>query len=107
MGPDHWSRSRTEKNQESLDYYRERSGAPGVREGGGLRNHYCMACDGVIPTDQKSDTCPHCGIKIEGETRRYFNWVEIDSPPPSDHKLVGLLAVGALLLMFIVWWLVR
>lgn len=107
MGPDHWSRSRTEKNTESIEYYRERSRAPGVKEGGGLRNHYCMACDGVIPIDPPTDTCPHCGIKIEGKTRRYFNWVEIDSTPPSDLKLVGFLAMGATVLALLLWWLIR
>ena len=39
--------------------------------------------------------------------KRYFNWVEIDSPPASDAKallpfFLGILAVVALLLW---WWL--
>ena len=30
MGDHHWSRTRGERNAEALDYYRERSKAPGV-----------------------------------------------------------------------------
>jgi len=53
-----------------------------------------MNCDGVIPHEESNEICPHCGTKIEGETRRYFNWVEIDQPPPSDRKLqLTLLAI--------------
>ena len=33
----HWSRLREGKNQEAMDYYRQRSKAPGVAEGGGVR----------------------------------------------------------------------
>ena len=105
MGPDHWSRSRGDKNQESVEYYRDRSQAPGVREGGGPRNHYCMACDGVIPTDQSGDRCPHCGEKIQGETRRYFNWVEIDQTPPSDRKLQLALLGIFMAVVGLIWFL--
>jgi hypothetical protein len=93
----HWTRSRKASNQEALDYYRERSHAPGVAEGGGPRNFYCMQCDGVIPTDQEGAACPHCGVSLEGVARRYFNWVEIDQPPSSD--LRALLPVAAALLV--------
>ena len=51
MGPDHWSVARKDENQEALEYYRQRSHAPGVEEGGGPRNFYCMRCDGVIPVE--------------------------------------------------------
>lgn len=108
IGPGHWSRTRGEKNQESIEYYRDRSQAPGVREGGGPRNHYCMNCDGVIPHEESNEICPHCGTKIEGETRRYFNWVEIDEPPRSDlaallpYLLGGALVVLAALLLLLI-----
>ena len=48
LGDDHWSKSRAGQNEEALEYYRERSKAPGVEGGGGMRNHYCFECDGVI-----------------------------------------------------------
>ena len=103
----HWTRSREGQNQEALEYYRERSHAPGVAEGGGPRNHYCMQCDGVIPTDHEGEACPHCGASLEGVTRRYFNWVEIDEPPRSDlaallpYLIGGALVVIALLLLLL------
>ncbi len=53
LGEDHWSKSRAGENEEALEYYRERSKAPGVEDGGGMRNHYCFECDGVI--DVRSD----------------------------------------------------
>lgn len=84
----HWTRARADANQEAIDYYRERSHAPGVAEGGGPRNFYCMSCDGVIPIELEGEPCPHCGTKSEGEARRYFNWVEIDRPPTSDARAV-------------------
>ena len=93
----HWTRSRKARNQEALDYYRQRSQAPGVAEGGGPRNFYCMNCDGVIPTDLEGELCPHCGTSLEGAARRYFNWVEIDQPPGSD--LRALLPVAAIVLV--------
>jgi hypothetical protein len=110
MGPDHWSRARAGANAEALDYYRQRSQAAGVREGGGARNHYCMDCDGVIPFEHQGDACPHCGATQTGDSRRYFNWVEIDRPPPSDLRallpVVGLGALGlTLVVLALVWWL--
>jgi len=104
----HWTRSRKDSNQEALDYYRERSHAPGVAEGGGPRNFYCMECDGVIPAEHEGDTCPHCDASLEGVTRRYFNWVEIDEPPRSDlaallpYLLGGALVVLAALLLLLI-----
>ena len=53
LGEDHWSKARAGENQEALDYYRERSKAPGVEAGGGLRNHYCFECDGVIELEHR------------------------------------------------------
>jgi hypothetical protein len=111
MGPDHWSRARAGENEEALEYYRERSRAPGVAEGGAERNHYCMHCDGVIPFDPAITSCPHCGRELEGGAKRYFNWVELNEPPKSD---VGTLlvfggGVGAILLVLgaVVWWFWR
>lgn len=101
----HWTRARQESNQEALDYYRERSKAPGVAEGGGPRNFYCMNCDGVIPIEGEGQPCPHCGHSGEGEARRYFNWVEIDRPPTSDAKAVLPLLFGALAILGIGVWL--
>lgn len=97
MSENHWSRTRGERNKEAIDYYRERSQAPGVAEGGEARNFYCMECDGVIPWDDfQAGSCPHCGAKIEGSARRYFNWVEIDRTPTTDRTAM-LLAAGILL----------
>lgn len=94
MSKNHWSKTRGERNREALDYYRERSHAPGVADGGDARNFYCMECDGVIPWDSfEGGACPHCGAEIDGSVRRYFNWVEIDRPPASDRTAL-LLAVG-------------
>jgi hypothetical protein len=106
MGEHHWSRARAGQNAEALDYYRERSRAPGVAEGGGPRNMYCMQCDGVIPLDpppaSPPDACPHCGRAIEGEARRYFNWVELDRAPRSDWRaLWPFVAGGAALLVLL------
>ena len=84
MSEHHWSRARRESNQEALEYYRERSQAPGVAEGGSERNFYCMECAGVIPHAPTPAACPHCGVAIEGGVRRYFNWVEMNEPPKSD-----------------------
>ncbi len=101
----HWSRTRREMNEEALEYYRERSKAPGVAEGGGLRNVYCMECDGVIPVEydraEPADrgakrTCPHCGVELDASIQRMFNWVEIDRAPPSDVRALLPLALGAL-----------
>ncbi len=99
MSEHHWSRTRGERNREAIDYYRERSQAPGVAEGGEARNHFCMDCDGVIPWDDfKGDSCPHCGAKIDGSVRRYFNWVEIDRTPHAD-RTAALLATGIALVL--------
>jgi len=95
----HWSRARKDSNQEALAYYRERSHAPGVREGGEERNFYCMECDGVIPYDPATRACPHCGATLDAKARRYFNWVEINEPAESDLRaLLPLLLGGALVL---------
>ena len=110
MSDDHWSRSRRDANEEALDYYRQRSQAPGVAEGGGPRNFYCMACDGVVPADHEGSSCPHCAEPIEGRTRRYFNWVEIDEPPRGDAGpvfVIGLavMTVIVVLLALLAWWI--
>ena len=86
---------------------------PGVAEGGAARNAYCMACDGVVPYDEAGalpERCPHCGAAIEGNARRYFNWVEIDQPAESDLRallpwIAGALAVLSLLLFLAIRWL--
>jgi len=110
LGEDHWSKARAGENEEALDYYRERSKAPGVEEGGGPRNHYCFECDGVIeleydsrqPAPKVPETCPHCGAKIEGGARRMFNWVEIDQPPASDARALMMPALGGLLVLAVI-----
>lgn len=105
MSERHWSRARAGTNAEALEYYRERSKAPGVAAGGGARNFYCMACDGVVDADAGLARCPHCGAALEGMARRYFNWVEIDKPPASDARplfrllLLVVLGVGAAVLL--------
>ncbi|MCA9003433.1 MAG: hypothetical protein KDB61_16025, partial [Planctomycetes bacterium] len=86
MGPDHWTQAREDANGEDIACYRERSRAPGVAQGGGSRNFYCMECDGVIPSDPPQKTCPHCGVAIRGEVGRHFDRVEIATPPASDWK---------------------
>jgi hypothetical protein len=67
-----------------------------------------MDCDGVIPSDPPATECPHCGVPIQGEVRRYFNWVEIDSPPTSDWLALRpyfLLALLILVSLFaLLWW---
>ncbi len=95
MGEHHWSKARAGTNEEALDYYRQRSHAPGVAEGGSSRNHYCMQCDGVIPFEHAEPNCPHCGAEITGEARRYFNWVELNEPPRSDLRSLLPLFIGA------------
>jgi hypothetical protein len=108
MSERHWSKTRKDSNREALDYYRERSKAPGVAEGGAERNFYCMRCDGVIPFETKAVTCPHCGEALDEHVKRYFNWVEIGEPPASDFLpllKVAALGFGALLvLVVLVWW---
>lgn len=111
MGPHHWSRAREGTNEEAMAYLRERSGAPGVAEGGAERNHYCMRCDGVIPFDPNGTACPHCGEPIEGAARRYFNWVEIDKPPASDASAVltvlAILGVALVGVGYLLWRIAR
>ncbi len=105
----HWSKRREGQNAEAMDYYRERSKAPGVEEGGGVRAQYCQECDGVIPLEydqrkpadtSKVEHCPHCGAEINPRVRRMFNWVEIDQPPPSDLAVV-LPYIGIILLLVV------
>jgi hypothetical protein len=118
IGEHHWTRAREGMNEEDFEYFRERSKAPGVREGGGARNHYCMQCNGVVPLeyDQRDpastipEHCPHCGAELDARVRAMFNWVEIDQPPDSDLKALALPALGVLLLLagvvaLFVWWL--
>ena len=101
-GGQHWSRARAGLHPEAIGYYRERSKAPGVAEGGAERNFYCMHCDGVIPHDHAAGACPHCGRPIEGRSRRYFNWVEINEPVRSDVRALLPLAAGGALLLLVV-----
>ncbi|MEZ6013916.1 MAG: hypothetical protein R3F49_02275 [Planctomycetota bacterium] len=112
MTEHHWSRTRGERNSEAIEYYRERSQAPGVAEGGAARNSYCMDCDGVIPWDGfEGGACPHCGAPLEGGARRYFNWVELDRAPEGDARAVllvlGAVALGVGLLAALVGWCLR
>lgn len=103
MSEHHWSKTRGERNAEAIDYYRDRSKAPGVAEGGDARNFYCMECDGVIPWDDfEGDACPHCGAEIEGNTRRYFNWVEIDRTPETDKAALAIVVGGVLVILALV-----
>ena len=109
----HWSRLRHGKNQEAMDYYRQRSKAPGVAEGGGVRSSYCLECEGVIPLEydqrieaelETGQVCPHCGAPVDPRVRRMFNWVEIDQPPPSDIApllpyIFGFMAIVATMLL--------
>lgn len=100
MSDRHWSRTRGERNAEAIDYYRQRSAAPGVADGGAARNSYCMACDGVVPWDGfQGGACPHCGAPLEGNVRRYFNWVEIDRPPQGDARAVLPWLLGGLVVV--------
>ena len=103
----HWSRARREQNQEALEYYRSRSKAPGVREGGAERNFYCMRCDGVIPHAGGATACPHCGEPLDEAVRRYFNWVEVDQRTGSDFRaLLPALLGGLALLALLAWGLI-
>lgn len=114
MSDRHWSRAREGTNKEAVDYYRERSHAPGVAEGGGARNMYCMQCDGVIPIAhqpvQPLEVCPHCQAPLEGDVKRYFNWVEIDRAPASDMRALRPLFLSVFVIVVsvvgFVWWLV-
>ena len=102
------SPERAERNREAIDYYRDRSRAPGVESGGEARNFYCMACDGVIPHEHEGAGCPHCGAAIDERVRRYFNWVEIDRPGEGDFRaLLPWLVVGAGVVGGLGWWFVN
>lgn len=111
----HWAKARRGLHEEEIEFLRERSRAPGVAEGGALRNHYCMECHGVIPLEYDSresaeatppENCPHCGAALEGGVRMMFNWVEMDQVPGSDLRAllpffaagIAFLAILALLL---------
>jgi hypothetical protein len=97
---------RNGRNVEAIEYYRQRSKAPGVAEGGAERNFYCMKCDGVIPFDGAPESCPHCGEPIDEHVKRYFNWVEINEPPQSDVKaLLPWIALGGLVVLGVVAWI--
>lgn len=107
MSDSHWSRARSGTNEEALEYYRERSRAPGVAEGGAERNYWCMECDGVIPHDHAGTACPHCGASLEGMAKRYFNWVEINEPARSDFAALAkpaLLFLALAAAVALVWW---
>ena len=98
MSDAHWSRSRRGSNREALEYYRQKSRAPGVAEGGAPRNQYCLECGGVVPLSYDSreplargrepERCPHCRAELEGRVRQMFNWVETDQVPEGDAKAV-------------------
>ena len=102
MSDAHWSRARRDKNAEALEYYRQRSRAPGVAEGGEARNFFCMKCDGVIPHDFRGGHCPHCNAELDERIKRYFNWVEINEPPASDFMALLPLALGGLAVIVVV-----
>ncbi len=114
MSDEHWSRTRGDRNDEVIEYYRSRGEAPGVESGGAVRNHYCMKCDGIIPlsyfqmrpADNEERHCPHCGVKLDQRIHRMFNWVEIDQPPGSDLKvLMPVIIVAVVVLAALAWWL--
>lgn len=111
---DHWSRNRSERNHEALEYLREKSRAPGVAEGGAERNQYCMECGGVLPlayvSSQPADRanlahCPHCGAEIHPTVRAMFNWVEIDQVPRGDFAALApwLVGAGVLVAALVAW----
>ena len=99
MSAAHWSKARKDSNPEAMEYLRERSQAPGVKEGGSERNFYCMHCDGVIPHAPPRETCPHCGTLLDLSVKRYFNWVEMNDPPKSDLRALLPFFLCALLLL--------
>ena len=108
MSDRHWSRARRDHNREAIDYLRERSRAPGVAEGGGARNFYCMNCDGVIPHDAPGSSCPHCGAAIEAGVRRYFNWVEMSEPQRREPRvLLPWILLALLALSLGAWYFLR
>jgi hypothetical protein len=108
----HWSRARAGANREAIEHLRQRSHAPGVAEGGGARNHYCMECKGVVPfADPPPERCPHCGAALDEHVRAMFNWVEIDSAPSGDAaSLARVLALGLAALVLVAalaYWMLR
>jgi hypothetical protein len=114
---DHWSRTRSERNRETLEYLREKSRAPGVAEGGAERNQYCMQCGGVLPLAyvssqpadrDRSTNCPHCGAEVHPTVRAMFNWVEIDQVPRGDFAALAPWLLGVVLLVgaALVYWLI-
>jgi hypothetical protein len=110
MSDQHWSRARADRNAAAIEYYRQRSRAPGIAEGGAPRNFYCMRCDGVIPFDTPRKDCPHCKAALDERVVRCFNWVEINEPPASDVRalLVPVAAAAVILLatavLVYLWW---
>ena len=107
VGDQHWTRARRDANREAIEHYRRRSRAPGVAEGGGLRAHYCMSCDGVLPlaydsrepASRERATCLHCGAELEGRVRAMFNWVETDQVPESDLRALLPLALAVVVVV--------
>jgi len=94
MSEHHWSKKRAGANREAIEHLRRRSQAPGVAEGGGPRNHYCLECKGVIPFAKPApERCPHCGAALDEHVRAMFNWVEIDDTPKGDAAALARLAV--------------
>lgn len=105
LGDDHWSRARTERNAEEIEYLRAKSRVPGMEGEVAERNHYCMECGGVLPllydrnrpADRAaSEHCPHCGAELDANVRAMFNWVEIDQVPSSDAAAVLPIAFAVL-----------
>jgi len=109
----HWSKKRAGSNRDAIEYMRDRSHAPGVADGGGARNVYCMGCQGVIPFDgsRKPEVCPHCGVALDEHVQAMFNWVEIDDAPTGDFAaLVRVAAIGLAVLTalgVLAWWILR
>lgn len=115
MSDQHWSKARSEMNEEALDYLRDRSTKPGVASGGAARNMYCPSCQGVIPLNYDSreaptgerENCPHCGVLLDERVREMFNWVEIDQVSGSDAKVIlPILLLAMLVVTGLVWWLI-
>lgn len=96
----HWTRARDGTNREAIEFYRQRSHDPGVAEGGEERNYWCMECGGVVPYDYQGPSCPHCKAALEGDAKRYFNWVEIDREVESDWRIAWPLILIAVVALF-------
>ena len=47
----------------------------------------------------RAETVPIAERSLEGNTRRYFNWVEIDKTPESDLRTMLPLFLGVLALV--------